>query len=55
VKQAEASKPKHARQWRQSLEECALPTLMAEIELVHVKPALEPIWQSKLTTAAHVR
>ncbi|WP_192036161.1 site-specific integrase [Halomonas sp. YLGW01] len=59
VKQAEASNPKHAAQWRRSLEAYALPTLgnmsVADIELVHVKKALEPIWQSKPTTAARVR
>ncbi|MDT8880721.1 integrase arm-type DNA-binding domain-containing protein [Halomonas saccharevitans] len=59
VKQAEASNPKHGAQWRQSLEAYALPTLgamsVADIELVHVKQALEPIWQSKPTTAARVR
>jgi integrase len=59
MKQAEASNPKHARQWRQSLEAYALPELgamsVADIELVHVKQALEPIWQSKPTTGARVR
>jgi integrase len=59
VKQAEASNPKHAAQWRQSLEAYALPTLgamsVADIELVHVKQALEAIWTTKPTTAARVR
>lgn len=59
VKQAEASSPRHSQQWRQSLEAYALPELgamsVADIELVHVKQALEPIWTTKPTTAARVR
>ncbi|WP_372614260.1 tyrosine-type recombinase/integrase [Halomonas sp.] len=59
VKQVEASSPRHAQQWHQTLETYALPELgamnVADIELVHVKQALEPIWQSKPTTAARVR
>lgn len=59
VKQAEASSARHAAQWRQSLEQYANPKLgdmsVADIELVHVKQALEPIWQTKTVTAARVR
>ncbi|WP_048306232.1 site-specific integrase [Halomonas sp. PR-M31] len=59
IKISEASNAKHARQWRQSLEAYALPTLgamsVADIELVHVKQALEPIWETKVTTGARVR
>nr|WP_298377687.1 site-specific integrase [uncultured Halomonas sp.] len=59
LKQTEASNLKHGRQWRQSLETYALPALgamsVADIELVHVKQALEPIWESRSVTAARVR
>lgn len=59
VKQAEASSARHAAQWRHTLEEYAYPVLgdmsVADIELVHVKQALEPIWQTKTVTAARVR
>ncbi|WP_043529592.1 tyrosine-type recombinase/integrase [Litchfieldella xinjiangensis] len=59
MKQAEASNLKHAQQWRQSLEAYALPILgsmsVADIGLVHVKQALEPVWTTKPTTAARVR
>ncbi|MGM0692767.1 MAG: tyrosine-type recombinase/integrase [Pseudomonadota bacterium] len=59
IKQAEASNAKHARQWETSLATFAVPELgtmaVSDIELVHVKQALEPIWQSKPTTAARVR
>lgn len=59
VKQAEASSLKHAHQWRHSLEAYAYPTLgemsVADIELVHIVAALEPIWASKTVTAARVR
>lgn len=59
IKQAEASSAKHARQWETSLATYAVPELgsmaVSDIELVHVKQALEPIWQSKPVTAARVR
>ncbi|WP_031218825.1 tyrosine-type recombinase/integrase [Halomonas sp. PBN3] len=59
LKQAEASSAKHARQWETSLATYAVPELgsmaVSDIELVHVKQALEPIWQSKPVTAARVR
>ncbi|MFG6137967.1 tyrosine-type recombinase/integrase [Halomonas sp. B23F22_10] len=59
VKQAEASNAKHARQWATTIESYANPVLgtmsVADIELAHVVQCLEPIWQTKPTTAARVR
>ncbi|MGC3873797.1 tyrosine-type recombinase/integrase [Halomonas sp. GXIMD04776] len=59
IKQAEASNAKHAGQWATTLATYAVPALgtmsVADIELAHVKQALEPIWQDKPTTAARVR
>ena len=58
-KQAEASNAKHAYQWERTLEMYAYPTLgkmaVADIELVHVKQCLTPIWESKTETASRVR
>lgn len=58
-KQAEASNPKHGKQWASTLETYAFPVLgsmsVADIELAHVKQVLEPIWQKKTETATRVR
>lgn len=58
-KQAEASNAKHAQQWQNTLETYAIPTLgdmaVSDIELAHIKQALEPIWTTKTETATRVR
>lgn len=58
-KQLEAGNIKHAQQWQNTLETYAFPVLgrmaVADIELVHVKQALEPIWTTKTETASRVR
>ena len=49
----------HARQWPQSLEDYAYPTLarmsVADIETEHVVEVLRPIWNDKVETANRVR
>lgn len=58
-KQLEAGNIKHAQQWHNTLETYAFPVLgrmaVSDIELVHVKQALEPIWTTKTETASRVR
>lgn len=58
-KQLEAGNTKHAQQWHNTLETYAFPVLgrmaVSDIELVHVKQALEPIWTTKTETASRVR
>ena len=58
-KQAEASNVKHAQQWERTLETYTYPILgkmaVADIELVHVKQCLAPIWETKTETASRVR
>lgn len=59
VKQAEASNPKHAAQWENTLETYASPVLgklaVDDIELAHVVKALEPHWHTKTETMTRVR
>lgn len=59
IKQAESKNAKHGNQWRTTLETYAFPTLgkmaVSDIELVHVKQVLEPIWETKTETATRVR
>ncbi|NYS60815.1 tyrosine-type recombinase/integrase [Vreelandella salicampi] len=59
IKQAEARNVKHGKQWAATLETYAYPKLgemaVSDIEMVHVKQALEPIWQTKTETATRVR
>jgi len=51
--------PKHAAQWRSSLEKYAYPVLgnlaVSEIEVAHVLRAIEPIWQRIPETASRTR
>lgn len=59
VKQAEASNPKHAAQWENTLATYASPVLgklaVDDIELAHVIQALEPHWHTKTETMTRVR
>lgn len=58
-KQTESKNAKHAYQWERTLEMYAFPVLgqmaVADIELVHVKQCLLPIWETKTETASRVR
>ncbi|NDY96985.1 tyrosine-type recombinase/integrase [Wenzhouxiangella limi] len=51
--------PKHAAQWRSTLETYAHPVIgdlpVDKIELVHIVELLNPIWTSKTETATRVR
>src|SRR5262245_4729576 len=51
--------PKHAAQWRSTLETYAYPVLgnlaVSDIEVAHVLRALEPIWRTVPETASRVR
>jgi integrase len=51
--------PKHAQQWRSTLEQYAYPVmgsaLLRDIELRHVMAVLSPIWQEKTETASRLR
>lgn len=59
VKQAEFRNPKHAAQWRSTLEQYAYPVLgsipVADVDVSHVKDALMPIWTTKTETATRLR
>lgn len=58
-KQAEASNPKHAQQWHNTLETYAFPKIgsiaVADIELAHVLQVLRPHWETKTETMTRVR
>ena len=58
-KASEFRNPKHARQWRTTLETYASPvfgTLAVDrVELAHVLQVLEPIWRTKTETASRLR
>ena len=58
-KTKEFANPKHAAQWRTTLETYAGPLIgrlpVDRIELAHVVQVLEPIWASKTETASRVR
>jgi integrase len=49
----------HARQWPQTLQDYAYPTLarmsVADVETAHVMKVLNPIWQDKVETAKRLR
>jgi len=55
----EFSNDKHRKQWRATLETYALPVLgakkVADVTLQDVLRVLEPIWQTKTTTAKRLR
>lgn len=59
IKQAEARNAKHGKQWESTLATYAFPVLgkmaVSDIELVHVKEALQPIWETKTETATRLR
>ncbi|BCB07897.1 phage integrase [Vreelandella venusta] len=59
MRKAESSNKKHGEQWRTTLETYAFPVLgkmaVSDIELVHVKQVLQPIWETKTETAKRVR
>lgn len=59
LREAEFRNPKHAAQWRTTLEAYAHPVFgtvpVADVELAHVVAALEPIWTTKTETASRVR
>ncbi|MFD2313906.1 tyrosine-type recombinase/integrase [Halomonas organivorans] len=58
-KQAEASNPKHGKQWASTLEAYAYPVLgkmaIGDIELPHIVQVLEPYWEEKTETMTRVR
>ncbi|WNK19356.1 integrase arm-type DNA-binding domain-containing protein [Halomonas piscis] len=58
-KQAEATNPKHAQQWANTLKTYAFPVLgrmaVADIEISHVLKVLRPIWETKTETATRLR
>jgi len=58
-KTKEFANPKHAAQWRTTLETYASPLIgklpVDRIELAHVVQVLEPIWSNKTETASRVR
>jgi integrase len=58
-KTKEFANPKHAAQWKTTLETYASPIIgklpVDRIELAHVVQVLEPIWSSKTETASRVR
>lgn len=59
AKTAEFRNPKHAAQWRTTLETYAGPVIGAlpvdHVELAHILQVLEPIWREKTETASRVR
>lgn len=59
AKSAQWSSPKHAAQWRSTLETYALPVLgskpVSEIETTDIMAVLSPIWLEKTETASRVR
>lgn len=59
AKLAEFSNPKHAKQWRATLDSYAAPALgdmlVSEIHVADVQRALAPIWTEKTETAVRLR
>ncbi|MEG3081322.1 integrase arm-type DNA-binding domain-containing protein [Halomonas sp. 5021] len=59
IKQAESRNQKHGKQWQSTLETYAFPVLgkmaVSDIDLVHIKQVLQPIWETKTETATRVR
>lgn len=59
LRESEFRNPKHAAQWRTTLETYAHPVIgnvpVADVELGHVVAVLEPIWTTKTETASRVR
>ncbi len=59
VKTREFRNPKHAAQWRSTLETYAFPVLsalpVAEVTTAHVLEVLEPLWEKKTETATRLR
>lgn len=59
AKRAEWANPKHAAQWRSTLETYAYPALadvaVPDIDTARILSALNPIWHSKPETASRVR
>lgn len=59
IKLAEFDNPKHAAQWRASLDAYAVPFLgtmqVADITVHDIARALEPIWTTKTETASRLR
>lgn len=58
-KQAEATNPKHAQQWANTLKTYAFPVLgrmaVADIEISHILKVLRPHWETKTETMTRVR
>lgn len=58
-KQAEATNPKHAQQWANTLKTYAFPVLgnmaVADVEIAHVLQVLRPHWKTKTETMTRVR
>jgi integrase len=59
VKSREFRNPKHAAQWKNTLDTYASPIFgnlpVAQVELAHIVRALEPIWTTKTETASRLR
>lgn len=59
AKSTEFRNPKHARQWKSSLDQYVSPVIGAmpvdQIEFAHVVKVLEPIWHTKTETASRLR
>ncbi len=59
VKVREFRNPKHAAQWRSTLETYAFPVLgalpVADVTTAHVLEVLEPLWTTKTETAGRLR
>lgn len=58
-KQAEATNPKHAQQWANTLKTYAFPVLgkmaVADVDISHVLKVLRPHWETKTETMTRVR
>lgn len=59
VKSREFKNPKHAAQWKNTLDNYASPIIgnlpVAQVELAHIIKVLEPIWTTKTETASRLR
>lgn len=59
TKLSEFDNPKHAKQWRATLDSYAVPILgkmpVADIQMRDVEKVLKPIWESKTETATRLR
>ncbi|ANO50854.1 tyrosine-type recombinase/integrase [Woeseia oceani] len=59
TKTQEFRNPKHAKQWKTTLETYAIPRIgslpVDQIDLAHVISVLEPIWEAKTETASRLR